>query len=181
MSIRRVVLDANILLPPTLSDLILRLCEEPALLQPHWSVEILDEVMRNQRRKGWDEQVALRWREAVENAFPEAVVEHYSRQLLVCSNDVKDRHVLAVAIKAGVDTIVTDNLRDFPLKALTPHRIKAISANDCLTQLANENPELMLQKLAEAASDRRRSLAALIRHFQIYLPKFSAVVSAYKI
>lgn len=41
-----IVLDANVLIPNALCDLLLRLAEED-LYVPRWSAEILDEVRRN--------------------------------------------------------------------------------------------------------------------------------------
>lgn len=44
--------------------------------------------------------------------------------------DLGDRHVLAAAIKTQAQTIVTENLRDFPVSALDPFGIEARSADD---------------------------------------------------
>jgi hypothetical protein len=41
------------------------------------------------------------------------------------SNHEKDRHVLAAAIRAGVQAIVTFNPQDFPPEALEPYDIEA--------------------------------------------------------
>lgn len=50
----RVVLDANVLAPATLCDLLLRLAETPRLYLPLWSEDILMEVKRTQTQKlGW--------------------------------------------------------------------------------------------------------------------------------
>ena len=46
-------------------------------------------------------------------AFPEAVVEGYEALIAAMPNDQKDRHVAAVAVRAGAEVIVTANLRDF--------------------------------------------------------------------
>jgi hypothetical protein len=44
--------------------------------------------------------------------------------------DPKDHHVLAAAVHARCDAIVTFNLKDFPAPALAPHRIEAIHPDD---------------------------------------------------
>ncbi|WP_371171197.1 hypothetical protein [Aliiroseovarius sp. 2305UL8-7] len=44
--------------------------------------------------------------------------------------DPNDNHVLAAAISTSASVIVTDNLVDFPIDALAPHAIDAISADD---------------------------------------------------
>jgi hypothetical protein len=47
--------------------------------------------------------------------------------------DPDDRHVLAAAIRAGADLIVTFNLKDFPEKDLKPYGIEAQHPDDFLT------------------------------------------------
>lgn len=44
--------------------------------------------------------------------------------------DPEDDHVLAAAIAAQASVIVTDNLRDFPMRNISPHEIEALSADD---------------------------------------------------
>ncbi|MHC5540641.1 hypothetical protein ACYOEI_20680 [Singulisphaera rosea] len=52
--------------------------------------------------------------------------------------DPDDRHVLAAAIHAGVENIVTFNLKDFPEKQTQPHGVFAIHPDAFLVQLLNE-------------------------------------------
>lgn len=51
--------------------------------------------------------------ETMKAAFPEAMVEVPVELEEMIANDPKDRHVLAAAVKAKADVIVTDNLTDF--------------------------------------------------------------------
>jgi len=44
--------------------------------------------------------------------------------------DLDDRHVLAAAIKAGADAIVTFNLKDFPRAVLSKYDIEAIHPDE---------------------------------------------------
>lgn len=44
--------------------------------------------------------------------------------------DPNDRHVLAAAIKAGVNAIVTFNLKDFPIDVLLKYGIEAIHPDE---------------------------------------------------
>lgn len=48
-------------------------------------------------------------------AFPEADVEGYETIVPLLTNEPKDRHVLAAAIHARADFLVTFNVRDFPV------------------------------------------------------------------
>lgn len=75
-----VCLDACVLCPPALCDILLRLAEHPRLYRPVFSLEILDEVKRTQTRKfkrPYSGEKAKHWRAEILNAFPEAVVEGY--------------------------------------------------------------------------------------------------------
>lgn len=73
------VLDASVLLPIKLCDLLLRLAEEPALYSPRWSADILGEVARNltQGKFKVPEQKARYRVECMKSAFPEAMVSGY--------------------------------------------------------------------------------------------------------
>jgi hypothetical protein len=51
----------------------------------------------------------------MEEAFPEALVDGHDPLIAALDlPDPDDRHVLAAAIRAGAQLIVTENLRDFP-------------------------------------------------------------------
>ena len=93
------VLDACVLANFGLCDLFLTLAETPRLYQPVWNREILDEVQRTFVGKlGWPEGLSESWREAVESAFPEAMVTGEESLVSVCANHEEDRHVLATAV-----------------------------------------------------------------------------------
>ncbi|MBT8225040.1 MAG: PIN domain-containing protein [Dactylosporangium sp.] len=115
------VLDANVLIPNALCDFLLRLADED-LFQPRWSLTILDEV----RRHVPVPPTAIERRIAFMNAaFEDALVTGYEPLIGQTDNDPKDRHVLAAAVTAGADSIITCNLRDFPLAACQPHGVVA--------------------------------------------------------
>ena len=46
--------------------------------------------------------------------FPDARVTGYKQLIGSMTNDPKDRHVLAAAVAGRADTLVTENLKDFP-------------------------------------------------------------------
>ena len=69
-------------------------------------------------------------------AFSEALVTGHRRHLHgITLPDAKDRHVVAAAIKAKCQHIVTCNLGDFPDKALVKHGVGAIHPDAQLTAL----------------------------------------------
>lgn len=67
-----VVLDACVLANQTVADLMLRLAEDPAMIHPRWSEEILAEVRRTHRKLGWPDTLAESWQADVVACFPEA-------------------------------------------------------------------------------------------------------------
>jgi hypothetical protein len=118
-----VLLDACVLVPQRLSSLLLTLAEE-GLFEPRWSERILAETERALTGKiGLSRDRAVRRLAAMRKAFPEAAVHGFEsfEDDLTCHP--KDRHVLAAAIAAGAETLVTFNVRDFPDQSSQPHGI----------------------------------------------------------
>jgi predicted nucleic acid-binding protein len=109
-----VVLDACVLANQTVADLLLRLAEDPPLIWPRWSEEILAEVRRTHRKLDWPDSLAESWQTDVSACFPEAAFDAPPGLLPRLWNQAKDRHVLGTAIASKAETIVTFNLRDFP-------------------------------------------------------------------
>ena len=54
--------------------------------------------------------------------------------------DPDDRHVLAAAIHAQASIIVTQNLKDFPRSALTPHGIEPHHPDTFIRHLLQQDP-----------------------------------------
>ena len=108
----RVVLDACVLYPFTLRDTLLRMAAE-GMYQLYWSAQILEETRRNLVAKQITEDQATRLLAAMTGAFPQAMVIDYEALIPRMKNEPKDRHVVAVAVKAEAGTIVTGNLRHF--------------------------------------------------------------------
>jgi predicted nucleic acid-binding protein len=114
-----VVLDACVLYPPSLRDLLLSLAALDAF-DVGWSDEILDEVTHNVLADHPDIDKA-RFVEhtigAMRRAFPEVVVP--APELVeTLDNDPKDRHVAATTLAADAQAIVTLNVADFESRVL---------------------------------------------------------------
>jgi predicted nucleic acid-binding protein len=148
-----VVLDANVLYPNSLRDLLLRLAEQGFYL-PRWSAQILDEVRhRLIEDKRSDEVRVDRLLVQMRRHFLNAEVNPPQELIERMTNAVEDRHVLASAVEAGAELIVTKNLRDFPASALVPLGVQDLSPDDFLGEQLDIAPEAILETLREQAAD----------------------------
>ena len=122
MALLTALLDANILYPAGLRDVLPRLADQ-YLYAPLWSADIHAEWIRSvlADRPDLTQGMLERTRMVMDRHFPEAVVTGYTaRAAGLDLPDPDDIHVLAAAIEGGADMIVTRNLRDFPADHLAP-------------------------------------------------------------
>ena len=115
-----VVYDASVLYPSTLRDLLLRIAQA-GMVQAKWTEAILDEMFTALRRDRPDLEPARldRTRALMATAVRDWKISGY--ESLIDSlklPDSDDRHVLAAAIRARAQVIVTSNLRHFPSEVL---------------------------------------------------------------
>lgn len=132
-----VVLDACVLYPAPLRDILLHLAEQ-RLFYPKWSNQIQEEWLRNLliNRPELEPLKLFRTVELMNQAFQEANVEGY--ELIIDKlqlPDEEDRHVLAVAIASHSDLIVTNNIKDFHEKELSKYAIQAKTADEFISSL----------------------------------------------
>lgn len=174
----RVVLDANVLFPFTVRDTLLR-AAAAGMFQAHWSEEILTEATRNLIGTGrLNAEQAAHLMAAMRNAFPEALVSGYESLIPAMPNHEKDRHVAAVAAKAGAQVIVTSNLKDF--RAL-PDGIEAQSPDVFLLDLLDLAPDdivVLLERQASALQRPPVTLDQLLRGLGKTVPRFEQQVRA---
>jgi hypothetical protein len=57
--------------------------------------------------------------------------------------DSNDRHVLAAALRAGAEMIVTFNLKDFPAQSLAAYGIAAVHPDEFVQMLFETAPEVV--------------------------------------
>jgi hypothetical protein len=97
-------------------------------------------------KKNHDDAVerAAQARNIMNQAFAEATVVKYKHHGngIVKLPDEGDRHVIAAAIKSKADTIVTENLKDFPRKVLAKFGIEAKSSDDFIADAISLSPTL---------------------------------------
>ena len=177
----KVVLDACVLANFGLCDLLLRLAEPPRLYLPVWSGRILDEVHRTQTtglKKTWPPALADSFRAEVQRAFPAALASGFEMLEPVLTNDPKDRHVLAAAIKTQATVIVTFNLRDFPPSSLQPWDIVVRHPQDFLMTLYSISPEVVVAKISEISAERGWKPEATLARLGKSVPAFVQQVAA---
>ena len=148
-------LDACVLDPAYLADTLLRLAEASAY-RPLWSADVLAELRRNVIERGIppdrvDRRIALMTR-----SFPDALVTGYESLVDGMANDPKDRHVLAAAVRANAEVLVTFNIRDFPEPALKPYDIVAVHPDEFLLDQLDLYPGLTMAVLRQQAASYRR-------------------------
>lgn len=126
-----IILDANVLYPFRVRDVLLRFAEA-GLFRARWSEKITDEwTARLLEAKPHLEESVKSQLAAMERSFPEAVVTGYEPLMAGLSlPDPDDIHVLAAAIKAGAQHIVTENLKDFPADVLAGFDMEPVSADN---------------------------------------------------
>lgn len=175
-----VLIDTCVLLPITLTDLLLRLAEARTY-RVLWSEDILTELERNLVRKIQLSPVDARRRvEAMKDHFPDALVEDYEdlTRAMIC--DEKDRHVLAAAVRSNAEILVTFNLKDFPATSTKPYDIEAVSPDDFLLDQLDLFPDLVLRCLKEQVAAYKSPEINLVELLTIFeacsLPLFVAAV-----
>jgi hypothetical protein len=70
-------------------------------------------------------------------------------------NDEKDRHVLAAAVAAGSEAVVTSNLRHFPAEACEPLGVSAVHPDEFLSDLLDLDPDTVYRVVAELVTNLR--------------------------
>lgn len=147
------ILDANALYPAPLRDLLVQMAFR-GLYQARWSAEIDDEWKRNLLAARPDLADRIAQTQAVmRRAVPDAHVTGYAHLIPSLSlPDPDDRHVLAAAITAGADVIVTFNLKDFPAAAMESYGLVAQHPDVFLQTFIAGMPFQVLAEVRECLS-----------------------------
>ncbi len=156
-----VVCDACALYSITMADLLTSL-GEAGLYHPRWTHEIHDEWIRNLiENRGQSGAVTREKLEARRDAMIEAIegslVEDYGDLVpTLILPDADDRHVLAAAIKAEANLILTINLKDFPSQTLAAWNLTAKHPDEFTTDLLQANQDAVVAVLQEMRARRKR-------------------------
>lgn len=152
-----VVFDACVLYPAPLRSFLMYLAAG-GQFRARWSEDIHEEWIRNVllNRTELNRAQLERVRALMDRHVPDALVTGY--QSLIESirglPDEDDRHVVAAAIVAQAEGIVTFNLRDFPDEVVSVWNLRAIHPDSFITDLT----DLDITVVIDAARRQRASL-----------------------
>jgi len=108
------------------------------ILAARWTESIHEEWMRNVQKNYPDippKQVE-RIRDLMNEHASDCIVSNYEDLIPALTlPDPDDRHVLAAAIRARADAIVTFNLVDFPPKTLAKYDIEVLHPDELISRL----------------------------------------------
>lgn len=137
------VLDACVLYPAPLRDLLMQLSVTD-LFQARWTEDIHAEWIGNllENRLDLTRLKLEHTRDLMNQNVRDCLVTDY-RNLIpsLTLPDPKDRHILAAAIAARADVIVTFNLKDFPASVLAAYKIEAQHPDNFVLRLLDLSPE----------------------------------------
>ncbi|NJQ04994.1 PIN domain-containing protein [Streptomyces lonarensis] len=174
------VYDANVLYPSTLRDVLIRVAQA-GLVQAKWTDRILDETFRNlgRNRPDLDAKKLDRTRELMAGAVRDVLVKGYEPLIEVLDlPDPGDRHVLAAAIKAKAQVIVTANLRDFPGDALAAWDVQAVHPDAFIEAQVDLAPQVVYGVLTRMADVWRTPPNAVVADVIDALEREGLVASA---
>ncbi len=155
MAVFPVILDSCVLYPMYLRDTLL-CAAEAQLYRVQWSQKIIDDALENLVKDG---RITPKQKQKLETciktAFPEALIEVTERLIPCMDNHEGDRHVLAAALIAKADVIVTNNLKHFPRYSLEKYNVEAQSPDVFLTSLFDLYPEEMCKVLQNQVKGKK--------------------------
>lgn len=121
-----VFLDTNVLYKSHIRDLILRLSRKDTF-KVYWSDGVLAELQKNlSSSAGLSEDKVVRLTQKLNEIFPDSCISGYEDFVeSVVLSATEDKHVVAAALHAHCDVILTENVKDFPDTELSRYAIEA--------------------------------------------------------
>ena len=141
-----VIYDANVLYPAPLRSILMFLAQTD-LFRARWTMDIHEEWIRNLllKRPDLSREKLEGLREMMIRAIPDSLVTGFEPAIDgLTLPDPGDRHVLAAALRANAEIIVTANLKDFPTESLKPYNVVAQHPDDFILDLIDLRPPLVL-------------------------------------
>ncbi|MGH2705754.1 MAG: PIN domain-containing protein [Actinomycetota bacterium] len=176
--------DADVLHPPGLRDLLVRL-GQTGLFRARWSEQILDEMVSSilERRPDLDASRLARTRQLMCEAIANCLVTGYEPLIEgLTLPDPDDRHVLAAAIRCSAQVIVTSNLGDFPATALERFNIEVQGPDQFVLDVVNLAPArvaAVIQQQSAALRNPPRTVDELLEDLSQSLPRAAAALESF--
>ncbi|MEP6754095.1 MAG: PIN domain-containing protein [Chthonomonadales bacterium] len=139
------ILDACVIYPAPMRDLLIRL-SQAGLFRARWTHAIHEEWIRNLliNRPDLSRINLERTRDLMVEHIMNSLISGYEEIIPTLDlPDTNDRHVLAAAVHAKADLIVTVNQKDFPESVLANYQIQAVHPDQFVCDLLVQNPELV--------------------------------------
>jgi len=111
-----------------------------------------------ERRIGLPPEKAAYLVRELRSHFADAWVTGHELLIDRMTNDPKDRHVVAAAVKCGAQAIVTYNLRHFPVSSVEPWGIEVQAPSTFLRSQYDQSPSVVIDKLHAQARNLGRTL-----------------------
>lgn len=149
-----VIYDACVLYPAPLRDMLLRLARA-GLVRARWTDRIIEECFRSilAKRPDLNPAAISRTRALINQSVPDCLVTGYEGLVdNLTLPDPNDRHVLAAAIRAGAQAIVTFNLADFPEDRLAPYDLEALHPDDFVMSAIDLGAGSVIKVVSEQAA-----------------------------
>lgn len=139
--------DTCVLYPAVVRDVLLQLATT-GLFRAKWSDEILQELIASLEQRGISRSTAEAMTALMNRAVPDCLVRGFEPLVESLSlPDKNDRHVLAAAIVARADVIITFNLTDFPETDLEPYGLESQHPDEFVAHLIDLHPAVVVQSL----------------------------------
>lgn len=137
-----VLYDACVLYPNYLRDVLIQLATTD-LFRAKWTEQIHDEWIRNllENRPDICPEQLQSLKQKINRSVRNCLITGFDSLVpSLALPDPNDRHVLAAAIAANADIIVTINLKDFPASSLAAYGIEAQHPDDFIADLFDLQP-----------------------------------------
>ena len=179
----RVVIDACVLFPTVMREIVLGVATTGAFM-PLWSERLLEEWARAAARIGPESETQARGEIALLRAhWPGSVIASApGLESRLWLPDESDIHVLATALSASADGIMTLNAKDFPRGVLAEEGIARYDPDSFLMEVWQEIPDAVQgvgdQVLAQARtlSDAEWDMRTLLKKAR--LPRLAKALSS---
>lgn len=168
MSAFTAVFDACVLYPAPLRDLLMWLALTD-LFRARWTDQIHDEWIRNvlANRPDLRAEQLERTRQLMNTKVRDCLITGYESLIeKLTLPDKDDRHVLAAAIHAGANVIVTFNLADFPSDILSQFNIEARHPDDFVMALMDLDEDAVFAAVEHQREGLRKPPKSVAEHFE---------------